>query len=188
MRAAASTVNGALAAIILTGGASRRMGEDKARQAWGGRRAVDLVADLAAAAGASRILTVGGGDYGYERIDDPAPQAGPVGGVLAGLEALGREAGRVLILAVDAPTLRTGDLSALLSAPPPGAAYEGYPLPMTLDAAQAPRAAPLDWPLRRYVEAAGLARMAVPEALQLRLRGANTPQEREALLRNAPAP
>ena len=78
---------GRLGVVILTGGASRRMGTDKAAQIWGGRRAVDRLADLARALGAVRVVTAGDGDYGLARAPDPAPQSGPVAGVLAGVEA-----------------------------------------------------------------------------------------------------
>jgi molybdopterin-guanine dinucleotide biosynthesis protein A len=172
-----------LAAIILTGGASRRMGTDKAALSWGGRRAVDLCADLARAVGAVEVVTAGREAFGLPHASDPKPLGGPVGGVRAGLARLG--AARVLVLAVDAPTLTPGDLAPLLAAPAPGAAFEGLPLPMVLHAAAFPAEAEDDWPLRRLVDAAGLAWLPVPspEATQ-RLRGANTPEEHARLARS----
>jgi molybdopterin-guanine dinucleotide biosynthesis protein A len=174
-----------LAAIILTGGASRRMGVDKGAQMWGDRRAVDHVADLARTLGARRILTAGEGDYGLERVRDPAPQSGPVAGVLAGLSVLSRNYGRVLVLAVDAPTLRAEDLAPLMASGPPGAAFEGFPLPMIIDPRSTPADARADWPLRRLTEQAGLAMLALPAQATDRIRGANTGEERLRLLRMA---
>ena len=170
-------------ALILTGGGSRRMGRDKAALDWGGVRAVDRVAELARAAGARVLLTVGA-DLGLPWVPDPEPGAGPVGGVLAGVEAL-RALGleRALILAVDAPTLTVEDLAPLLSAEAAGAAYEGLPLPMALAFAALPEDAVAGWPLRRLVERAGLLTLALPVEAEARLRGANTPEERAALLR-----
>jgi molybdopterin-guanine dinucleotide biosynthesis protein A len=174
-----------LGAIILTGGASSRMGADKAVQLWGGRRAIDRVADLARSLGADRIVSAGSGDFGFPWVPDPAPLCGPVGGILAGLALLGREAARILVLAVDAPTLRAEDVVALLEAEAPGAAFDGFPLPMIFASDAAPPDARDDWPLRRFVERAGLAPIR-PQALALaRLRGANTPQERDHLAREA---
>ncbi|HEY0651236.1 NTP transferase domain-containing protein, partial [Phenylobacterium sp.] len=49
----------ALGVVILTGGASSRMGADKAALLWGGRRAVDRLADLARELGAAAVLTSG---------------------------------------------------------------------------------------------------------------------------------
>lgn len=172
----------ALGAIILVGGASSRMGEDKATLDWGGRRAVDRVADLARSCGADLVVTAGG-DYGLPSIADPSPQAGPVAGVLAAAPVLGA-AGvvRTLILAVDAPTLRANDLAPLLAAPKPGAAFQGFPLPAVLTLAALPEDANADWPLRRLIERTGLAVLDCPADLAPRLRGANTPEERAALL------
>ena len=170
-----------LGAIILTGGASRRMGTDKAAQLWDGRRAVDLVADLARALGATVIVSAGDGEFGLPRAPDPAPLSGPVAGVLAGLDLLGGQVARVLVLAVDAPTIRPEDLAPLLAAEAPGAAFVGQPLPMVLDLAARPGDAQADWPLRRFVERAGLIQLAPDPVLLPRLRGANTPTERDRL-------
>lgn len=170
-------------ALILTGGGSRRMGRDKAALAWDGVRAVDRVADLARSVGARDVLTVGA-DLGLPWVPDPEPGAGPVGGVLAGVEAL-RAQGleRALILAVDAPTLTAEDLAPLLAAKAPGAAYEGLPLPMALAFAALPDGVEAGWPLRRLVERAGLLTAPLAPDAEARLRGANTPEERARLLR-----
>jgi molybdopterin-guanine dinucleotide biosynthesis protein A len=176
-----------LGAIILVGGLSSRMGQDKALQDWNGQRAVDRVAALARALGAELILTAGG-DLGLPFVADPEPQAGPVGGVVAGIAALSRAAARrALVLAVDAPTLRPKDVAPLLAAPPPGAAYAGFPLPFTLDLPSPAAEAPANWPLRRFVEQLGLAALPCTPALARRLRGANTPEERAALLADEPS-
>lgn len=172
-----------LGAIILTGGASSRMGEDKAALDWAGLRAVDRVAALARAAGAQSVVTAGMRDYGLPHAPDDEPFAGPVGGVLAGVRAL-QAAGcaRALVLAVDAPTIRPDDLAPLLAQGHPGAAYEGLPLPMIVALSAIPAEAAADWPVKRLAELAGLNQLACPPAARLRLRGANTPQERAALL------
>jgi molybdopterin-guanine dinucleotide biosynthesis protein A len=168
-------------AIILTGGASRRMGADKAALDWGGQRAVDLVAALASAAGAVRVLTAGR-DLGLEHVDDPAPGAGPVGGVLAGVRALAAHGlTQALVLAVDAPTVTVEDLAPLLAAAAPGAVYDGLPVPMVLTFAALPPEAEAGWPLRRLVERAGLTALPCDQAVRSRLRGANTPEEVLAL-------
>jgi len=171
----------AFGAIILTGGGSRRMGADKAVLEWNGRRAVDRVADLARAAGAARVLTAGR-DHGLEHVDDPEPGCGPVGGVLAGARALATAGfSRVLVLAVDAPTVTVDDLAPLLAAAGPGAVYDGLPVPMALRLDALPAEAEIGWPLRRLVERAGLAALPCDEEVRARLRGANTPEERARL-------
>jgi molybdopterin-guanine dinucleotide biosynthesis protein A len=174
----------ALGALILTGGASARMGEDKAVLDWLGRRAADWVADLARAAGADPVLTVGERDYGLANVLDTS-RAGPVGGVLLGAAALA-EAGcaRALVLAVDAPTLHLEDLAPLLSAPDPGAAYEGFFLPMVVRLAALPAEAEASWPIAHLVERARLAHPTCPLEARARVRGANTAAERAALLKD----
>lgn len=168
-------------AIILTGGASRRMGADKASLDWDGQRAVDRVAALAMAAGAARVLTAGR-DLGLEHVEDPEPGAGPVAGVLGGARAMAaRGLARALVLAVDAPTVTADDLAPLLAAPGPGAFYDGLPVPMVFELAALPGEAEASWPLRRLVERAGLAALPCDEAMRPRLRGANTPEERARL-------
>lgn len=168
-------------AVILTGGGSQRMGADKALLDWGGQRAVDRVAALAVAAGAVRVLTAGR-DHGLEHVEDPEPGAGPVGGVLAGARVLaGAGLTRMLVLAVDAPTVTVGDLAPLLAASGPGAFYDGLPVPMVVTLAALPGDAEAGWPLRRLAERAGLAALACDEGGRMRLRGANTPEERAVL-------
>lgn len=104
---------------------------------------------------------------------------------MAGLAALGAAAQRILVLAVDAPTLTPLDLAPLLAAPSPGAAFVGLPIPMVADREALPSDAEADWPLRRLVERAGLAQIDPDPAAAVRLRGANTPEEHERLLREA---
>ena len=169
-----------LGAMILSGGRSNRMGQDKARLDWLGLSAIDRVAALARAAGAERLCSVGPGHYGLPVVTDP--RAGPVGGVLAGaaaLKALGCT--RALALAVDAPTLTVADLAPLLAAGGP-ATYDGQPLPLIFDLADVAFAAEPDMALWRFAELAGAVRLPVPPGAEARLHGANTPAERVALL------
>ena len=168
-----------LGAIILCGGASRRMGRDKAVLDWTGARAVDRVAALAKAVGADALVTAGA-DLGLPWVPDAEALAGPVGGVLAGARALGTA--RLLVLAVDAPTVTSEDLAPLLVG---GGYYEGLPLPMVVEARAIPADAEAGWPLRRFVERAGLAALPAPEVAMGRLRGANTPEEFRALTQTA---
>ena len=168
--------------LVLAGGASRRMGQDKALIEWAGRRAIDRVLELARQVCSGEVL-VSGGDYGLPFVADPHPGAGPVAGILAGARIL-KTGGcaRLVVLAVDAPTLQASDLEALLRAGSPGGAFEGLPLPMLIDLGAIPSDAENDWPLRRLVERAGLAELPCPDDVRRRARGANDPAERAALL------
>ncbi|MFL5295040.1 MAG: NTP transferase domain-containing protein [Phenylobacterium sp.] len=172
-----------LGAIILAGGRSQRMGCDKALLRWDGQTAIARVAALAQAAGAARLL-VAGGDYGLPFVADPFPGCGPVGGLLAAAAAM-PEVERLLVLAVDAPTLRLADLAPLLAAAAPGAAFVGLPLPMVVDRHALPAQLAPDAPLRRLVALAGLLQLTPPPEARARLRGANTAEELAALRRSA---
>jgi molybdopterin-guanine dinucleotide biosynthesis protein A len=174
-----------LGAIILTGGRSVRMGGDKAALEWCGVRAIDRVASLANAAGAAKIITVGHTNYGLSFVPDAAPDAGPVGGVLAGAAALAAMGvHRVLVLAVDAPTIRLDDLRPLLTSPTGAAAFEAFHLPFVAEIARLPVLMPSDWPLARMIDAIGAARLPCHKSASPRIRGANTLAERQVLLQD----
>ena len=174
--------SGALGAIILTGGASSRMGADKAELLWDGRRAVDRVADLAAAAGAAPMLTAGARTYGLPGVSEQPAGGGPVAGVVAGAAAL-KAAGcrRALVLAVDAPTILAQDLAPLLAAAAPGAAFAHLHLPLVLFLDAIPPGAGAGWSMARLITDAGIRLVPPPSDAVERLRGANTPAERAAL-------
>ena len=176
---------GGLGALILTGGGSSRMGRDKAALDWRGVSAVDRVAALARVVGAETVLTVGRAVLGLPNIADDRPLAGPVGGVLAGARALkAAGSGRALVLAVDAPTLRPHDLHPLLAEHGAGAAYKGFHPPMLLRLDAIPAEVDDGWPLARLLERAGVCWLFCPPEAAARVRGANTPEERQALLRD----
>ncbi len=167
--------------LILAGGASRRMGRDKALVDWDGRRAIDRVFELAGQV-CGEVL-VSGGDYGLPFVADPHPGAGPVAGVLAGAPALqARGYSAMLVLAVDAPTLRVSDLQLLLDEGGAGAAFETLPLPLVVRIDALPANAENDWPLRRLVERSGVKAVACPDDVLRRARGANDADEQARLL------
>lgn len=97
--------------IILAGGASRRMGSDKALVEVGGRPMAGWVAD--AMAGFDRVVMVGRhrGVAGLEAIPDLQPgPAGPLNGLHTALTILRQP---VVAVAVDQPLVRSGTLDRL---------------------------------------------------------------------------
>ncbi|RAK60225.1 molybdenum cofactor guanylyltransferase [Phenylobacterium hankyongense] len=171
-----------VAAVILCGGASSRMGTDKAVLDWNGAAAIDRLAALSERLGLRMVLTAGA-DHGLPAVFDARPGEGPCGGILAAaawLSAAGY--GRALILAVDAPTVTADDIRPLMDAGGPGAAYDGLPLPMVIELAAIPAEARANWALKRLVQAAGLSTLHCSDQARPRLRGANTPEERRHLL------
>ena len=94
-----------LAGAVLCGGASRRMGRDKALVEVEGRALAVRVADALREAGADPVVAVGGdaealGRLGLTVIADDEPGTGPLNGVASALRALpGADA--VAVLACD---------------------------------------------------------------------------------------
>ena len=173
-----------LGAIILSGGASSRMGADKAQLLWLGQRAVDRIVRLAGECGSELVVTAGSNDYGYPYVADDILGGGPVGGILAGARVLhSASCRRALILAVDAPMVERSSLVPLLQAEPPGAAFEHLHLPIVLDLSAIPEEAVAGWPIARLIERAGLLRIPCPMQNIESMRGANTPEERQEQLR-----
>ena len=87
--------------IVLTGGASRRMGTDKARIVWRGEtlaaRAARVLANVC-----DRVVEAGPGLTGLPCVREDPPGAGPLAALLAATAALGT-AGPVVLLACDMP-------------------------------------------------------------------------------------
>lgn len=108
----------AVAGILLTGGASRRMGFDKASLVVEG---VPLAARLAAmlVEVARPVIEVGPGRAGIPAVREDPPGSGPLVAVAAGWEALGRQGrpGAALVLSCDLPLLRPALLELLASWP-----------------------------------------------------------------------
>ena len=103
------------AAAVLAGGASRRMGRDKATLRVGGVELASLV--LAAAAQvADPVVLVAPEGHPARRVAAPAvadPGLGPLAALAAALDAL--EAEHVLVLAADHPGLRVPLLAHLVA-------------------------------------------------------------------------
>lgn len=123
-----------LNAIVLAGGASRRMGSDKTSIVIDGRTLLRRSIDAVLLAGAERVVVVGrspGLDAnlpGVVSIGDSAPGSGPLGGFVDGLRCLagtgasgplrageGPTSGVVLLVASDHPDHEPDELRYLAS-------------------------------------------------------------------------
>jgi len=111
---------GPIAGLLLTGGASRRMGADKALLEVGGQRLVDRAA-AALRAVADPVLEVGPGSSSLPAVREDPPGSGPLAAVAAGAAALraGGHDGPVIVLAVDMPFVSVGLLRLLADRPGP---------------------------------------------------------------------
>jgi molybdopterin-guanine dinucleotide biosynthesis protein A len=93
-----------VAGILLTGGASRRMGESKTTLLIEGCRLADLIGSKVAVV-ASPVIEVGPGDSGLRAVREEPPGQGPLVAIVAGWAELKRvgHRGPVLVVAGDLP-------------------------------------------------------------------------------------
>lgn len=112
-----------VAGVVLTGGASRRMGRTKATMQVDGRALADRVLDALRTAGAEPLVVVGGdpdelSDLGAPFVADDHPGQGPVGGVLTALDHLAGRGGidGALILSCDLVDMTADALWPILEA------------------------------------------------------------------------
>ncbi len=115
-------------ALLLTGGASRRMGRDKAALVIGGNRLADRTAALLGAV-AAPVVEVGPGFTSLPRCREDPPRSGPLAALVAGADALRQLGyhGSVLVLATDLPRLTQAFLQLLVDWPAPGAEFSVVP-------------------------------------------------------------
>ncbi len=101
------------AGVLLTGGASRRMGADKATMVIGGEplatRAARVLAEVC-----DPVVEVGPGVSGLPHVDDG--HAGPLAAFLMGVDALDTT-NAVVLLSCDLPRVDTALVRALADAP-----------------------------------------------------------------------
>ncbi len=115
-----------IAGVVLAGGRSSRMGQDKALLDYNGRPLLDHMTGLLRSAGLADIY-VSGDFEGYRCIPDTEPYSGPSGAIRDVLAALKSYDG-ILFVPVDMPFLTPEVLEGLLSHSS-GAFYATHPLP-----------------------------------------------------------
>lgn len=113
--------------IILAGGASRRMGYDKAQMRIGDKPMLDLMTEQLQACGAETVEVLGRAG-GMHHIPDRFPLAGPAVALQDYLSSA-KPGSRHLVVPVDMPGLHSASLRTLLRQPG-WAYYEGHMLPM----------------------------------------------------------
>ena len=106
-----------VAALLLTGGASSRLGQDKATVILDGERLCDRTARLLAGV-AAPVLEVGPGHTGLPVVDEGEDRMGPLAAVAAGVALLPAGAAAI-VLAVDMPAVTTALLRMLADHPSP---------------------------------------------------------------------
>lgn len=112
-----------VAGVVLSGGASRRMGRTKATIDVDGRAMADRVLDALAGVSSDPLILVGGdpaelGDLRAPVVADRYPGEGPVGGVLTALDHLAADGGidAALVLSCDLVDITSDALWPILEA------------------------------------------------------------------------
>ena len=110
-----------LIGVVLTGGASRRMGRTKALIEVRGTPMASRVADALSEAGCDTVVLYGGDPIELAALDRPVlpdrhPGEGPLGGIVGVLELFAEQATDLLIVACDLANLSATDLGALVDA------------------------------------------------------------------------
>ncbi|MEE5090935.1 molybdenum cofactor guanylyltransferase [Xanthomonas euvesicatoria] len=117
--------------VVLAGGRSSRMGQDKALLPWHGRPLLERMQALLRRAGAQHVV-VSGNRPEYAGIADLQPDLGPLGG-LASVIAVADDATTLVVVPVDMPLLSAALLGKLLAPSQHRCvAFEDEMLPMCL--------------------------------------------------------
>lgn len=174
-----------LAAVILVGGKSSRMGQDKASLPYKGKRLVDVVADAVREAGIENIYVSGEID-GYTSLPDLLLDRGPMGGICSSAVRLHKQYERVLFIPVDMPHINA-ELLNLLIAESTACHFKNHPLPCQLllerktmrqlDAAAQTLARKQKLSVKSFLVDLGSAAITPPEHLQKALTNTNTAEE-----------
>jgi molybdopterin-guanine dinucleotide biosynthesis protein A len=176
-----------MAAVILVGGKSSRMGRDKATLPYRGKRLADVVAGVAREVGIKDIY-VSGEMEGYSSLPDLLAERGPVGGICSSAVKLHQTHASALFIPVDMPRLNTGLLRHFIRAYHEKAChFEDHPLPCILpldrktmrhiDATAQTLARKQNVSVRAFLNSVEAETIPVPEHLKPALTNTNTPEE-----------
>ncbi len=197
LQAAAATefVGAASVGVVLAGGKSSRMGQDKACLQLVGESLLQRAHRTLHNAGCHYMLLSGQPrpEWAGANVPDLAPDAGPVGGIISALQSIVTHATQTVTVAfipVDAPLLSPGLLRRLLErAQQDGCVIDGTPLPValrttsavmdqcaaTLPALQAGESRSV----KQFLQPLSLTRIEQSDAIRPCLRNVNTPTEWE---------
>lgn len=171
-----------LSAIILAGGFSSRMGQDKAALPLEGTTFLQYMTDKLRAIGIAEIIVSGWKDcpIGTTYVPDLYPHRGPLSGIHAGLLAVQNHS--ALVIPVDMPLISEKTLLALAHAHGEKAitVLESEPMPGIFDTKLAPLCEELlhgqNHSLHRLFGAAGAKRISDPDS-PFRRMNCNRPEE-----------
>ncbi|WP_257283146.1 molybdenum cofactor guanylyltransferase [Endozoicomonas sp. SESOKO1] len=180
------TPHGTLYGLVLAGGRSSRMGQDKSRLSWFGRPLYQHMVSLLIRAGIGQVLISGSGFSSDDDavIDDVVPGRGPISGIHAALQRL-QDGDRLLVIPVDMP-LVPADAIRILGDQQRACCFEGFNLPVMLPVTTELRQAversiasdnPKDYALWRLHQLSGGQTLSLPLSMADLFVNANTPED-----------
>jgi molybdenum cofactor guanylyltransferase len=183
--------------IVLAGGESSRMGQDKALLTFRGKTLLSIAEQTLMQAGCARVLMSGAPRPGWhgQHIPDLFAHLGPVGGMVSCIEALAQEQRAeqatkqnplLVFVAVDTPLLSAQTLRPLLASQL-GARYAHHPIPLVLRLSPSVYAhaqtvkqqlmAGQSCSINAFTEPLALAQLLPDHAQTAQLRNINTPED-----------
>lgn len=162
---------GNVAGIILAGGRSSRMGQNKALLKYKGLSMIEHMQEILGKTGVKDVL-ISGTVPGYEGIPDREPFSGPAEAMRQVLSDFPDYAG-FLFVPVDMPLL-TADVLSPLMHQPDSAYYRGYPLPTFIRQTQD---IPAKGSVREFLGALAAREIDLPDNLKRCMKNMNTPDE-----------
>lgn len=160
--------------IVLAGGRSSRMGQDKALLEWNGVSLLEHMRRLLLEAGVDRVV-VSGERPGFDCVPDAEPGQGP-GAALSGVLAALPAQSWALVVPVDMPLLKAPLLRSLIVQARP-AHFASYPLPAFLPASVESLGVPAGDSVRALHRLAGSVALALDPADEAGFANVNTPEE-----------
>lgn len=161
-----------IAGVVLIGGQSSRMGQDKALLQLNGRPLHQHMRGLLQAAGVSKTY-FSGSIPGVDGFADRQTHAGPARAVADIMRHLEGQHTHVLVVPVDMPLLDVDILQQLLHSPIP-CHYDQQPFPFFMPV----QAVPEDVrSVRQLLQAAGAKSIPVPKMCENRFCNVNTPED-----------
>ncbi|MFK0571799.1 molybdenum cofactor guanylyltransferase [Endozoicomonas sp.] len=184
--------------LVLAGGRSSRMGQDKSRLSWYGRPLYQHMISLLTSAGIDHVLVSGSGfakgkadsgstlgaEFLVESIGDIFPDRGPLSGLHATVQQL-HDGDRLLVIPVDMPLVPAEAIRRLCDQQQ-ACCFEGFNLPVVLPVSSNLRQVieraiqsdnPKDYALWRLYQQLGGQTIPLPPAMADYFDNANTPED-----------
>ena len=161
----------AIAGVVLAGGRSSRMGQNKALLAYQGKPLIEHMIDVLRKSGIEKIFISGDVD-GYDCLRDQAPFIGPAEAIKSIIKRLSGYAG-FLFVPVDMPLLKP-DMLHLLLQQKEGGYFIDWPLPAFITP---PYPESEKKSVQGLLDDYGIYPVALPEHFSSSMKNANTPQD-----------